>query len=111
MKKKLSEMTREELIQEIVDCQAALRSAIKATTPMEKREGANDTLHLMQDAARILKLLFGTEVGFFLMAAPYGTTDGRSNYASTIERETALALMVEFLTKNGKSGDWMKHKL
>lgn len=108
---KIEDMTREQLIQLAVDQRAGLESTLKALQPAEQREGGNDTLHLMQDAARILGLLYGPEVGFFIFAQPFDLQQARGNYTSNMERKQALDVMVEFLQRNQMGESWMKHIL
>lgn len=62
----------------------------------------------LQLAAQEIQARLPDNWGFILLAAPYGE-GGRLVYTSSVERESAIAMLKEFLIRAGAAEDWMKH--
>lgn len=62
----------------------------------------------MKLAARAMQEKLPDHHGFVVLVAPFGE-GGRLLYTSNIERESAIALVKEWLFMMGEKGDWMKH--
>lgn len=63
----------------------------------------------LRQAAKAVEAKLPDNHGFILLVAPWGNSNGRLTYISSLERESALSLLKEWLLKAGAAEDWMKH--
>lgn len=60
-------------------------------------------------AAKAIDAKLPDNHGFILLVAPYGATNGRLTYISSLRREDAINLLKEWLIKCSSEEEWMKH--
>jgi hypothetical protein len=75
-------------------------AAAAARHPMDK--------DYLQQAAQAVQAKLPDNHGFLLLVTSYGEA-GRLFYVSSMERESALNLVKEWLLKAGAAEDWMRH--
>jgi hypothetical protein len=63
----------------------------------------------LQNAATEVSKYLPDNHGFILLTSPYGPPPNRIRYVSTLERESAISVLKQFLTKATGSGEWLKH--
>lgn len=64
----------------------------------------------LKEAARAVNAKLPDNHGFILIVAPFGEGENnRLTYISSMQRESAIALLKEWLLKAGAAEDWMKH--
>ncbi len=70
----------------------------------------NDAMHRIQSVCAAIQSTIPEGYRFMVFLLPeQGAANARAHYAGNIDRPTALESMVEWLERNGKAQDWMKH--
>lgn len=64
----------------------------------------------LKEAARAVESKLPDNHGFILLVAPFGEgVNNRLTYISTMQRESAINLLKEWLIKASGEEEWMKH--